>query len=257
MRLLEGRAALVTGAGRGIGRAIAICLAREGADVTLADIAEDGLPTTARAAEGHGVRALSVQADVGKEDDVDRLFAEAVRRFGRLDILVNNAALIVVKSFQDGTLEEWDRTLDTNLRGAYLTCRRALPELVARGGGSIINISSVAAFHHTVTHVHYAASKAGMIALTRELAVELAPHRIRVNAVAPAWIDSRGRMERLTPDDRAKANQRFLLGRIGQPDDVAEAVVFLASDRASYITGITLPVTGGAELPLVMAPLGN
>lgn len=254
MRLLEGRAALVTGAGRGIGRAIAICLAREGADVTLADVAEEGLPATAKAVEGHGVRALGVQADVGKEDDVDRLFGEAVRGFGRLDILVNNAALILVKSFQEGTVEEWDRTLNTNLRGVYLTCRRALPELVARGG-SIINISSVAAMHHTVPHVHYAAAKAGVVALTRELAVELAPHRIRVNAVAPGWIDSRGWMERLTPEERAKASERFLLGRIGQPEDVAEAVIFLASDRASYITGITLPVTGGAELPLVMTPL--
>src|SRR5205809_208984 len=137
---LEGRAALVTGAGRGIGRAIAICLAREGADVALADLSEEGLAATAEAVEAHGVRALSAKSDVGNEVDVDRLIGDAVNRFGRLDILVNNAGISLVRSFQETTLDDWDRTFDTNLRAMFLTCRRALPELIARGGGSIVNI---------------------------------------------------------------------------------------------------------------------
>jgi NAD(P)-dependent dehydrogenase (short-subunit alcohol dehydrogenase family) len=136
----------------------------------------------------------------------------------------------------------------------FLTCRRALPELIARGGGSIVNIASVAALHHTVPHAHYSASKAGVIALTRELALELAPHQIRVNAVAPGPIDSARRMESLTPEQRAEAGKRFPLGRMGRPEDIAEAVAFLASDRANYITGITLSVTGGAELRLGLPP---
>lgn len=254
IKLLEGRAALVTGAGRGIGRAIAICLAREGADVTLADLSEDGLAATAEAVAEQGVRAQRVTADIGDETDVDRLFREAVERFGRLDVLVNNAGISIVKSFQEATVEEWDRTFHTNLRGMFLTCKRAVPLMIAGGGGSIVNIASVAALHHTVLHAHYAASKAGVIALTRELAIELAPLQIRVNAVAPGPIDSQRQMESLTPEARAEAGKRFPLGRIGRPEDIAEAVAFLASDRAGYITGATLPVTGGAEIRLGLPP---
>jgi NAD(P)-dependent dehydrogenase (short-subunit alcohol dehydrogenase family) len=254
MKMHEGRTAIVTGAGRGIGRAIAICLAREGADVAVVDRFEEGLAATVEAIEAHGVRALGVRADISDEGDIDRLFGDAVGRFGRLDILVNNAGISLVKPFPETTVDEWDRTFNTNLRAMFLTCRRALPELIARGGGSIVNIASVAAFHHTVPHVHYSASKAGVVALTRELALELAPDGIRVNAIAPGPIDSAGRMQELSAEARAEAGKRFPLGRIGRPEDIAEAVAFLASDRAGYITGVTLPVTGGAELRLGLPP---
>jgi NAD(P)-dependent dehydrogenase (short-subunit alcohol dehydrogenase family) len=213
------------------------------------DIVDEGLPATAEAVEAQGVRTLRVVADVGDERDVDRLFGEAVDRFGRLDVLVNNAGISLVQTLPEASLADWDRTFNTNLRSMYLTCRRSIPELIARGG-RIVNIASIAAYQHTVPHAHYAASKAGVVALTRELAIELAPRGVRVNAVAPGPTDSAGRMETLSPEERAAAGKRFLLGRMGRPEEIAEAVAFLASDRASYITGITLPVTGGAELRL-------
>jgi NAD(P)-dependent dehydrogenase (short-subunit alcohol dehydrogenase family) len=242
---LEGKVALVSGAARGIGRAIALRLAAAGADVAVADLDEAGARKVA--GEIAGVRALALGGDVALERDAEALVDRTVAALGGLDVLVCNAGIWVIKPLEQTTPDEWDRQLAVNLRGLYLLCRRAIPAL-RRGPGCIVSIASMAGLRFTVPHVAYAASKAGVIAATRDLAVELAPDRIRVNAVAPGPIDTRGIAAGLAPAEREAFAQRFLLGRIGQPEDIAEAVAFLASPRASYITGVTLPVTGGAEL---------
>ena len=242
---LENKVALVTGAARGIGRAIALRLAAAGAAVAVADVDEGGARKVA--GEISGVRALALGGDVSLERDAHALVDRAVAELGGLDVLVNNAGIWVIKPLEETTPEEWDRQQAVNLRGLYLLCRRAIPAL-RRGPGCIVNIASMAGIRFTVPHVAYAASKAGVIATTRDLAVELAPDRIRVNAVAPGPIDTRGLATGLSGKEREAFDRRFLLGRIGQPEDIAEAVAFLASPRASYVTGVTLPVTGGAEL---------
>jgi NAD(P)-dependent dehydrogenase (short-subunit alcohol dehydrogenase family) len=254
MKSLEGRVAVVTGAGRGIGRAIALTLAREGAKLALGDLDAGSVEKVAREVAERESEALPVQADLRREEDANRLIDTAVERFGRLDLLVNNAGVWVIKPFVEMTNEDWELQLNTNLRAIFYLCRRAIPALTASGQGNIVNIASMAAIRFTVPHIPYAATKAGVVALTRDLAVELGPQRIRVNAVAPGPIDSAGRTKALPPEQRAEAGRRYLLGRIGEPEDIAEAVAFLASDRASYITGATIPVTGGAELriPSVM-----
>src|SRR5262245_16125233 len=245
MAELDGKVALVTGAARGIGRAIALRLAASGAAVAVADLDATGAEKVA--AEIGGGRAPALAGDGSLERDANALVDRSVAGLGGLDVLVNNAGIWVIKPLEQTTPDEWDRQQDTNLRGLYLLCRRALPAL-RRGPGCIVNIASMAGIRFTVEHVASAASKAGVIALTRDLAVELAPDRIRVNAVAPGPIDTRGLGGGLSDAQRRAFEARFLLGRIGQPEDIAEAVAFLASPRASYITGVTLPVTGGAEL---------
>jgi NAD(P)-dependent dehydrogenase (short-subunit alcohol dehydrogenase family) len=241
------RRVLVTGAAAGIGEAIALRLARAGAQVACADLDEAGANAVAAAVEGLGVRALPLAGDVADEADVARMIDATARAFGGLDVLVNNAGIVILQRLEETSTDEWDRTLGVNLRSMFLTCRRAIPLLRASPHAAIVNVASMAAMRFTVPHVAYAASKGGVVALTRDLAVELGPDRIRVNAVAPGPIAT-GILGELDDERIARAGLRFLLGRMGRPADVAEAVAFLASQRAAYITGATLPVTGGAEL---------
>ncbi|MCE2391321.1 MAG: SDR family oxidoreductase [Proteobacteria bacterium] len=248
MSEFEGRSVLVTGAARGIGRATALHFAERGADVAANDLDGDGLAELGREIEALGRRALAVPGNVGVEEDARRIVDTSVAELGRLDVLVNNAGVWIIKSLEETSAEEWDRQLDTNLRAAYLLSRRAIPALRESDAACIVNIASIAGLRFTVPHIAYAASKAGVIALTRDLAVELGPDRIRVNAVAPGPIDTQGLLDSLGELDRQSAEQRYLLGRMGRAEDIANAVVFLASGRASYVTGATLPVTGGAEL---------
>ena len=243
----EGRSAFVTGAGAGIGRATALRLARAGARVACADIDEEAARAVAGEIEGEGGKALALHGDVSAEEDVARIIDAAGEAFDGLDVLVNNAGIVVIKSFEESTLEEWDRTLRINLRAMFLTCQRALPWLRRSQAGAIVNLASMAAIRFTVPHVPYAASKGGVVSLTRDLAVELAPDRIRVNAIAPGPIAT-AMLQSFTDEQLEATGMHFLLGRMGRPEDIAEAVAFLACERASYVTGAVLPVTGGAEL---------
>ncbi len=242
---LEGRSALVTGGGQGIGKGIALALAREGCRVAV------NYPTSPEPAEqtvaeitALGVDAFAVKADVGVASDVRDMMARVVERFQRLDILVNNAGVQTWAPFLDVTEEEWDRVIDTNLKGCFLCTQAAARHMTARGGGSIINIGSGCNKVPFQNLIAYTASKGGIEMLTKVAAVELGPLRVRVNCVAPGAIEvERTRLE--LPDYAITWGRAAPLQRIGTPDDVAEAVVFLAGDASSFITGQTLGVDGG------------
>jgi 3-oxoacyl-[acyl-carrier protein] reductase len=250
-RVLEDRVAVVTGSGQGIGRGVARCLARAGAHVVICEQAAERIAPAVAEIESFGVQALGIPADVSRIDDVRRMVKQTIERFGKIDILVNNAGRLVVKPLVEQTEAEWDQVLDTNLKGVFLCCRHVLPEMIARKRGAIVNIASIAAFHVTVAHVPYAASKAGVVALTRDLAYEVGRLGIRVNAIAPGPIETP--MSRIVTDEqRQERAKNILLGRLGQPEDIGEAAVFLASDAASFITGVTLPVSGGTDLKIAV-----
>jgi len=246
-RVLADRVAIVTGSGQGMGRGIAMCLARAGSHVVVVDQAADRIPPVVAEVEALGVQALGIPTDVSRSGDVQRMVQQTIARFGKIDILVNNAGRLVVKPMVEQTEEEWDRVVDVNLKGVFLCCRHVLPEMIARKRGAIVNIASIAAFHVTVPHVPYADSKAGVVALTRDLAYEVGRLGIRVNAIAPGPIAT-PMSQMVSPEQRQAMSRNILLGRMGQPEDIGEAVVFLVSDAASFITGATLPVSGGTDL---------
>lgn len=210
---LRDRVAIVTGSGQGIGRGVAVCLARAGAHVVIVDQAPERIGSVTAAVEDLGVQAMGIATDVSQSAEVKRMVQQTVERFGQIDILVNNAGTLVVKPMVEQTEEEWDRVLDVNLKGVFLCCRHVLPEMIARKRGAIVNIASIAAFHVTVPHVPYAASKAGVVALTRDLAYEVGRLGIRVNASAPGPIETP--MVAIISDERRQAiAKNILLGRM-------------------------------------------
>lgn len=233
------RVVVVTGAARGIGRVTAAQFAGAGAIVVGADRDVEAL-------EAVEELSLRLGGDVGNTDDAHQIIDDTAVALGRLDVLVNNAGAWLLKPTAEITPEEWDDQLSTNLRSFFLTTRRAYPAL-AETGGNVVNVASIAALRFTTPHVAYASAKAGVIAMTRDLAAEYAPG-VRVNAVAPGPIDTMHLTAQMTPDEKADWGRRYPLGRMGEPEDVAHAIVFLASPKAAYITGATLPVTGGTEL---------
>ena len=244
MNDFDGKRVLVTGAGAGIGRAVAARLGRAGASVACLDLDQE---SAEKSASEVGARGVAVAADVANESDVARAVDFAAEQMGGLDVLVNNAGITIIKSFEESTIDEWDRTMNVNLRSMFLATQRSLPFLKASEGAAIVNMASMAASRFTVPHVPYAASKGGIVSFTRDVAYEFAEHGIRVNAVAPGPIAT-SILGELSDEQIAQAGLKFLLGRMGRPEDIAEAVAFLACDRAAYVTGVTLPVTGGAEL---------
>lgn len=245
---LAGQVAVVTGASRGIGRAVALELARCGADVAVCYRTRREAAEELRAElETLGVRACALGVDVGDERQVRALMAGVQRGLGPVDVLVCSAGVVRDQLAGAMSSADWDSVLQVNLRGAFLCMREVLPQMLPRRRGSIVGLSSVAAVHATRGHCNYAASKGGLNALIRSLAVELAPRRIRVNGVAPGVImtDMSRRIREVAGEE---VSARIPLGRFGEPEDVARAVRFLASPEAGYITGEVLHVTGGLGL---------
>jgi len=256
--LLQDRAAVITGAGSGVGRAAALVFAREGARVVVSDLRDDWGSQTVRLVCDAGGEAEYVHADVTQERDVDRLIETAVNRFGRLDVLYNNVGIATPNRvpLHDQTAEDFDRLVAVNLRSMFLGCRAGVRQFLAQGpdsdgrGGVIVNTGSVAGMIGWGS-VAYGVSKSGGIQLTRALAVEVAPHGIRVNCVCPGAIDTNfSRPDEDAFRDRSEDEKRMIganhpLGRIITADDVAEAALFLASDRARNVTGVAFPVDGG------------
>lgn len=230
---------IVTGAARGIGRATAAQFADAGAVVVGADRDVDALDAVENL-------SLRLGGDVGDTHDAHAIIDDTLESYGRLDVLVNNAGVWVLKPTAEITPEEWDDQLSTNLRSFFLLIRRAYPTL-AESRGNVVNVASIAALRFTTPHVAYASAKAGVIAMTRDLAAEYAPD-VRVNAVAPGPIDTMHLTASMAPEEKDDFGRRYPLGRMGEPEDVAHAIFFLASPKAAYITGATLPITGGTEL---------
>ena len=244
---LKDRVAVVTGASQGIGRATALMLAGYGAKVALAARNAEKLSAVEAEIKQQGGEALAVQMDVAREDQIKAGFANALERFGRIDILVNNAAIARDQLALRMKRADWDAVLETNLTGAHLCIQQVLPGMLRQRSGRIINITSVVAQTGNAGQVNYIAAKAGLIGLTKALAVELASRSITVNAVAPGFIVS-PMTDPLSDKVKQALIERIPLGRMGTDGEVAFGVCFLASDEASYITGHVLDINGGLYL---------
>lgn len=240
---LKGKAALVTGAGSGIGKAIAVAFGREGARVMSADRNAETAERTAAEIRAAGGDAKSVQADVGKADDCARQVAETISAFGTVDILVNNAGVAFHRLFLDTTLEDWNRLLTINLTGQFLTSQAAARHMVSRGSGRIVNIGSISGQRGGTGRSAYGTAKAGLMQLTRVMAVELAPLGIAVNAIAPGPI--RTPITNHGPEQTKAYLDRIPAGDYGKAEHIAAAAVFLASDECQFIHGETINVDGG------------
>ena len=243
-----GRVAFVTGAANGIGRATALAFAREGANVVVADVSEEGNQETSHMIEELGGRALSVRCDVSRPEDVKAALDKALEAFGRLDFAFNNAG-VEQKNAATAEIgeEEWGRIVDTNLRGVFLCMKYEIPLLLKQGGGAIVNTSSGAGVIGIKGGAAYAAAKHGVIGLSKSAALDYASHNIRVNAVAPGYIDT-PMMDRFTggtSEGRGKVIAEEPIGRMGKPEEVAAAVLWLCSDAARFVIGHTLVVDGG------------
>jgi NAD(P)-dependent dehydrogenase (short-subunit alcohol dehydrogenase family) len=246
---LAGKLALITGAGSGIGRAIALAFAAEGAKVALLGRRLDRLQEVVEEINSRGGEAVSVAGDVAKAGDADRAVRETVARLGGLNILVNNAGILSVATVETVPEEEWDQVMAVNVKGPFLMSRAALPEMRKAGGGAIVNIGSIVGLIAIKSRAAYCTSKGAVTMLTKAMALDHAHENIRVNCICPALVETE-LVERLfaSADGAAVKRERiagFPLGRIGQPQDVAGMAVFLASDEASWVTGTAIPLDGG------------
>lgn len=248
MKLLEGKTALITGAARGIGKAIALKFASEGANIAFTDIVidENGKATEAEIM-AYGVKAKGYASDASNFEATKEVVAEINKDFGRIDILVNNAGIT-----KDGLMlrmseEQWDRVININLKSAFNFTRNVLPVMFGQRSGSIINMASVVGVHGNAGQANYAASKAGMIALAKSIAQEMGPRGIRANAIAPGFIETA--MTAALPDNvREEWKKKIPLRRGGKPEDIADVATFLASDLASYVTGQVIQVDGDMNM---------
>jgi NAD(P)-dependent dehydrogenase (short-subunit alcohol dehydrogenase family) len=243
-----GKVAFVTGAGTGIGRATALAFAREGAGVVVADVSEQGNRETARMIEAAGGRALAVACDVRRAEDVKAALDKAVETFGRLDVAFNNAGVEQpIMPAADLTEEEWDRIVDIDLRGVFLCMKHEIPLMLEQGGGAIVNTSSGAGVKGFAGQAAYCAAKYGIVGLTKAAALDYALQNIRVNAVCPGIIET-PMMDRFsggTPEGRERVISQEPVGRMGKPEEIAAAALWLCSDAASFTTGHAMVVDGG------------
>jgi NAD(P)-dependent dehydrogenase (short-subunit alcohol dehydrogenase family) len=250
VRRFDGMVGMVTGGAGGIGRAICLLLAREGATVAVADLADGGGSGTCALIGERGGAGMCLAVDVASDGQVADCVAKVVDRFGRIDVLFNNAGVELSRKLHETSVQEWDKVFDVNLKAMFLVCRQVLPVMVRQGGGAIVNTSSISGLLGWPASAAYCASKAGVIGLTRQVAVDYAPHGIRVNCICPGTTLT-PMIERLFSQDKDPAGFRKTveamhpLGRLALPEEIAEAALFLASSEASFITGAALPVDGG------------
>jgi 2-hydroxycyclohexanecarboxyl-CoA dehydrogenase len=247
----NGKVAVVTGGGGGIGRTTALKLAQDGAAVAIWDIELSGGQETARLIEEQGGRACAFQVDVAEPAEVARAAAQSREEVGPITILVNNASHFGFSPFEDLTLEAWDRMCNVDLRGAFLCIKSVLSDMLQAGWGRIINITSSAAHLGTPNMAHYVASKNGLIGLTRALAIEFAPRGVTANNVAPGYIEGprlRRNQRTYAGGEVKNSEQSFPMKRAGRPEEVAAAIAYLVSERANYVTGQTISVTGGRNM---------
>lgn len=244
--MLKGKTAIITGSGRGIGRAIALAMAAQGANIVVNDVNMESAGEVVAEIEAMGRQAIAVKADVTSEEQIKQMIETCINRFGKLDILVNNAGIIQTVPVTEIDGKDWDRVMEVNLKGVFLCCKAALAPMKAQHGGKIINIASVAGKRGggLLGNSCYSASKGGVIAFTKSLARESGPFGINVNAITPAFTDTE--MTRsIAPDKKEFIIKMLPLGRVGQPSDIAGAVCFLASSMSDYMTGEIMDVDGG------------
>jgi NAD(P)-dependent dehydrogenase (short-subunit alcohol dehydrogenase family) len=249
MPRLDGKVALITGAGNGMGRVASVLFAREGARIAVADWSDDGGAETVAAVEAAGGEAMFVKVDVARAEQVEAMVAATMERFGSLDVLYNNAGIFPA---DDGGVTEtpeptWDRVMEVNLKGVWLGCKYGVPAMLASGGGSIVNVASFVALMGAATaQIAYTASKGGVLAMTREIAVEYGRQGIRANSLCPGPIAT-PMLEELMSDPARKRRRlvHIPMGRLGRAEELAKAALFLASDESSFMTGAQLVVDGG------------
>lgn len=249
MEDLKGKVTIVTGARRGMGKSHALKFAKAGAKVTVSDISQEECQQVVDEIEKAGGEALAIKCDVSNKKEVDEMIKKTVEKFGKVDILVNNAGICEFKPFLEMTEEEWDRTLNINLKGYFLCAQAAAKEMVKQKSGAIVNIASVVMGQigkGMAALAHYSASKGGIAALTKTLALELAPHNIRVNVIAPGAIDTPMAASAKTDPKMLEQTLAVIpLHRMGKAEEVTNTVLFLSSDASSYITGSIIVVDGG------------
>ena len=247
MSLLANKVALITGAGTGIGRAIAVAFAREGAKLTLVGRRKHVLEAVANEMDG---APLVQNGDVSRQDDIDRALAATIAQFGTLNVLVNNAGILHIGTAEQITEAQWDETFNVNVRGLWLLSRSVLPYMRKAGGGSIINVASVLGINAARNRAVYAASKGAVILLTKSMAIDYGAENIRVNAICPSFVetDLTAEVLRRAPDPAAVRRERVgvhPIGRLGKPEDIAGLALYLAGDQSAWVTGAALPVDGG------------
>jgi len=243
---LKNKVAIITGAGSGIGRAIALVFSKEGARITVADWSEEGGEETVEQIKKQKGEAIFIKTDVSKANDIDKMVKNCLDKFGRIDILVNNAGIYKAYNLHEMSEQDWDEIIDINLESIFLGSKKVIPEMFKQGNGKIINTTSIAGLVGFAQSGAYCASKGGIIALTKEMAIEYAPKKINVNCIAPGVIKTAMTKDMLAdPAAKELLESNTLYPRLGEPGDIAQAAVYLASDESDFVNGEVLVVDGG------------